>query len=109
MAKTKTKKKEHVELVPLQIRVESLRKGDKIVTKLGGRRQQDIEREMKLFVEGKGPWPSEGKIVQAFSEVKTIDICEGKWRTHVHINTTDCYDLRCSVNIAVPKEQGDDA
>lgn len=29
--------------------------------------------------------------------VKEIDECPGKWRTHIHVNKRDCYDIRTFV------------
>lgn len=29
--------------------------------------------------------------------VKDIDECEGQWRSHIHVNKTQCYDMRHSI------------
>jgi len=34
-------------------------------------------------------------------EVRLIDECAGQWRTHVHINKSDCYDMRSYVHVVV--------
>lgn len=37
-----------------------------------------------------------GKVLKA-EKVESIDECAGKWRTHIHVNRRDCYDLRQKV------------
>lgn len=53
-----------------------LRVGDKIVTKI-----------------------NHDGLAVAYTLVKTVGECAGKWRTHLHVNDQDCYDERLSVQV----------
>ncbi len=37
-----------------------------------------------------------GKVFQ----IKKISECEGKWRSHVHLNDTHCFDVRTRISCA---------
>lgn len=64
-----------------RITVGQLRSGDRIVT---------VRVADKLT----------GEVFCVKSEkVTKVDECPGSWRTHIHINKKDCYDLRSLIDI----------
>jgi hypothetical protein len=80
----------------VRIRVENLRRGDRIVTswhtkgeaaRKGGRQLTEDEI-FDVMVTG------EERFVNRSVEVKDFDECPGQWRTHVHVNKNQCYDIR---------------
>lgn len=77
-----TKAKQKVKYQPTtMIRVEDLRIGDHIVS---------------ATIEDK----ETGRLLAASShKVDKIEECPGKWRTHIHVNKKDCYDLRANVRV----------
>ena len=40
------------------------------------------------------------RYVNRSKKVERIELCEGKWRTHIHVNKQDCYDTRQYIWIA---------
>lgn len=78
-----------------KILVEDLRVGDRIVTRWHKLRELDegqtLEALQTFFEEG------EVSYVAKSEKVDTIEECQGKWRTHVHVNKRMCYDLRSYV------------
>jgi hypothetical protein len=68
--------------------VEHLEKGDKIVTQFArGSELADVDP----FAVGNF------RYVTKSMKIEQIDICEGQWRTHIHINRQYCYDIRSRV------------
>lgn len=41
------------------------------------------------------------KVILKSRKVERIDECPGQWRTHIHVNKTDCYDERQKVTVKV--------
>lgn len=87
-----------------RIRVEDLRSGDRIVTswhesKDDGQTALTADEVMNVLSgsNGSGDGASTIRYVNTSREVKTFDECPGQWRTHVHINRSDCYDMRSYV------------
>lgn len=66
-----------------QILVEDLRVGDEIVT------MWETDKNTGL------------RTVARSKKVERIDECPGQWRTHIHVNRMDCYDIRQHVHIVV--------
>lgn len=70
----------------MTIQAGQLKRGDQIVTKVD---------------------KHSGRIVSA-TKVEDLSLCEGKWRTHFHVNKTQCYDERQYIRIAVPGKTEED-
>lgn len=64
-------------LPTIQIQVQDLRVGDRIATAL----------------------TENTALAIATKDVKELAVCEGQWRTHVHVNGTECYDGRSFIRI----------
>jgi hypothetical protein len=101
----KAKAKAKVELyLAKRIKVEDLRVDMRIVTSFHGTTKDgpsfDNETIERLFNLGYG---GVTQFVNRSVNVRTIDLCEGKWRTHIHVNGTDCYDTRQTVQIVGEK------
>ena len=75
------KKERELRHASIDILVEELRIGDQIGTVF----REDKETGERLIIKSK--------------PVKEIEECPGQWRTHIHVNRQDCYDLRQYVSI----------
>ena len=78
----------------IKILVENLRVGDELVTHFVSTSSKDVD-DVLDFLEGR-----ESRYALKTSKVTKINICEGQWRTHIHVNGMDCYDIRTYVWIA---------
>lgn len=75
------------------IPIDDLRVHDKLVTGWIG----DVHHRGELSLNEANEALHRGtRWVAKSVQVDSIDICEGKWRTHIHVNKKDCYDLRFS-------------
>lgn len=91
----------------IRILVEDLRVGDRIVKSwhtraeahaAQGRRMTEDE-VMDVLLGGE-----DSRYVDRSTEVKDFTECPSMWRTHVHVNKTECYDMRTYIWIVKPKE-----
>jgi hypothetical protein len=77
------------------IQLEDIRIGDEIVTSWhegfppGMSEERQEELAIRAFEMGETV-----RFVNRTKRVEKIEECAGKWRTHVHINKSDCYDMR---------------
>jgi hypothetical protein len=73
----------------MQILIEDLKKGDVIATRL----LMDKHRQLVLDHETGAP------LAEKTMKVEDLDVCEGKWRTHIHVNKRDCHDIRRMIDV----------
>ena len=78
----------------IRIRVEDIRIGDRMVTswhdplKVRPTLDQAIDSLMSTTPD------NSGRFVNRSRKIEKINECPGKWRTHVHFNGNECWDLR---------------
>ncbi len=82
----------------VSILVEDLHVGDEIVTHFASSKFDNPIDEVIAFL-------TEGQYTTRFAlksqKVQRISICEGQWRTHIHVNGMYCYDTRQRVWVTV--------
>lgn len=93
-AKPKKTNKEPLR-VGIRIRVDQLRVGDRIVTSWHKPGQAALaadlsDEETMQVLESRG----EERYVNTSKKVERKEECPGQWRTHIHVNKSDCYDAR---------------
>lgn len=101
--RTRSKPKQQVKKEDLKtgmrILVEDLRVGDRIVTswhRAGEDGAQLSDDEVMDVLSGQNG-ESHTRFVNRSVEVKKFEECPSQWRTHVHVNKSDCYDMRTYV------------
>lgn len=87
--------KKQVLKTAIRIAIEDLRVGDRIVTSwhrgsLDNLTEEQRVEMLEMFLDG-GEQP---RFVASSKEIKQFEECPSQWRTHVHINKTECYDMR---------------
>jgi hypothetical protein len=102
MANKKKSEKKAPTRTSVKVSVFDLHVGDELVTKIRrrGERKYDWQDQDPLEMLQR----SDEIIVERTVTVRNFALCPSQWRTHVHINDTDCYDSRQQVWIAVPVE-----
>jgi hypothetical protein len=83
------------------ISVEDLKVGMKIVTRWHKPGAEfdgiDNDEDLELALMAAG----QQRLVAKSMKVTGIEECPGKWRTHIHVNKRDCYDIRTFVWVVV--------
>ena len=78
----------------VKIQVADLRVGDLMVLNWHAPKVSDLTDDEMLEAFANFREEGQSQYVNRTAKVESIDLCEGRWRTHVHVNRGACYDIR---------------